>query len=187
MHRELRARIQTMRARLDDRMPVTEIRASSQLFVSPDPLCRRLVSLAEVVDSDHVLEPSAGTGAILRAVREGAPRAQCDAVELNADLVCHLRDHFPGVSVWLGDFLEYRPEKHYSKIIMNPPFNHAQDIRHIQRAVTLLAPGGVVTAVCLNGPRQQSILKPLADVWEPLPRGTFTYTDVSTDLLRIAA
>jgi 16S rRNA A1518/A1519 N6-dimethyltransferase RsmA/KsgA/DIM1 with predicted DNA glycosylase/AP lyase activity len=83
-----------MRARLDDRMPVTEIRASSQLFVSPDPLCRRLVSLAEVVDSDHVLEPSAGTGAILRAVREGAPRAQCDAVELNADLVCHLRDHF---------------------------------------------------------------------------------------------
>jgi 16S rRNA A1518/A1519 N6-dimethyltransferase RsmA/KsgA/DIM1 with predicted DNA glycosylase/AP lyase activity len=80
--------------RLDDRMPVTEIRASSQLFVSPDPLCRRLVSLAEVVDSDHVLEPSAGTGAILRAVREGAPRAQCDAVELNADLVCHLRDHF---------------------------------------------------------------------------------------------
>ncbi|EAQ6899150.1 class I SAM-dependent methyltransferase, partial [Salmonella enterica] len=25
----------------------------------------------------------------------------------------------------------------------------------------------------------------LADVWEPLPRGTFTYTDVSTVLLRI--
>ncbi|HBK4598379.1 TPA: class I SAM-dependent methyltransferase, partial [Klebsiella michiganensis] len=83
-------------------------------------------------------------------------------------------------------FLEYRPENLYSKIVMNPPFHHAQDIRHIQRAVTLLAPGGVVTAVCLNGPRQQSILKPLSDVWEPLPRGTFTYTDVSTALLRIA-
>jgi 16S rRNA G1207 methylase RsmC len=107
-------------------------------------------------------------------------------VELNADLVRHLRENFPGVSVWQGDFLEYRPENHYSKIIMNPPFHHAQDIRHIQRAVTLLAPGGVVAAVCLNGPRQQSILKPLSDVWEPLPRGTFAYTDVSTVLLRIA-
>lgn len=186
MRSELRDRIRTMRARLDGRAPVTEIRASSQLFVSPDPVCRRLVSLAEVVDSDHILEPEAGTGAILRAVREAAPRAQCDAVELNADLVRHLRENFPGVSVWQGDFLEYRPENHYSKIIMNPPFHHAQDIRHIQRAVTLLAPGGVVAAVCLNGPRQQSILKPLSDVWEPLPRGTFAYTDVSTVLLRIA-
>lgn len=69
MRSELRDHIRTMRARLDGRAPVTEIRASSQLFVSPDPVCRRLVSLAEVVDSDHILEPEAGTGAILRAVR----------------------------------------------------------------------------------------------------------------------
>ncbi|WP_373420012.1 class I SAM-dependent methyltransferase [Raoultella planticola] len=137
------------------------------------------------MDSDQILEPEAGTGAILRAIREAAPLARCDSVELNADLVRHLRDNFPGVSVWQGDFLAYRPENRYSKIIMNPPFHHAQDIRHIQRAVTLLAPGGV-TVICLNGPRQQSILKPLSDVWEPLPRGTFTYTDVSTALLRIA-
>lgn len=186
MRSELRDRIRMMRARLDGRPPVTEIQVSTQLFVTPDPVCRRLVSLAGVVDSDHILEPESGTGAILRAIREAAPLARCDAVELNADLVRHLRDNFPGVSVWQGDFLEYRPENLYSKIVMNPPFHHAQDIRHIQRAVTLLAPGGVVTAVCLNGPRQQSILKPLSDVWEPLPRGTFTYTDVSTALLRIA-
>ncbi|EAO9488456.1 class I SAM-dependent methyltransferase, partial [Salmonella enterica] len=54
-----------------------------------------------------------------------------------------------------------------------------------QHALTLLEPGGILTAVCLNGPRQQKILRPLSDVWEPLPRGTFTYTDVSTVLLRI--
>ena len=186
MHSELRARIQTMRARLDGRTPVTEIRASSQLFVTPAPECRRLVELADVRETDRILEPSAGTGAILEAIRDAVPRAKCDAVELHAGLVRHLQARFPEVWTWCGDFLEYRPEKHYSKIIMNPPFHHAQDIRHIQRAVTLLAPGGVVTAVCLNGPRQQSILKPLSDVWEPLPRGTFAYTDVSTVLLRIA-
>ncbi|EBZ4937776.1 class I SAM-dependent methyltransferase [Salmonella enterica subsp. enterica serovar Java] len=185
MHSELRDRIQAMRARLDGRTPVAEIRASSQLFVTPDPVCHQIIDLAEITDSDRILEPEAGTGAILRAIREVAPLARCDAVELNAALAAHLRAAFPGVNVWCGDFLEYQPENLYSKILMNPPFQHVQDIRHIQHALTLLESGGILTAVCLNGPRQQKILKPLADVWEPLPRGTFTYTDVSTVLLRI--
>ncbi|EAA5258648.1 class I SAM-dependent methyltransferase [Salmonella enterica subsp. enterica] len=185
MHSELRDRIQAMRARLDGRAPVAEIRASAQLFVTPEPVCQQLSDLAELNDSDRILEPEAGTGAILRAIRAAAPRARCDAVELNAELACHLRAAFPGVNVWCGDFLDWQPESLYSKILMNPPFQHAQDIRHIQHALTLLESGGILTAVCLNGPRQQKILRPLSDVWEPLPRGTFTYTDVSTVLLRI--
>lgn len=185
MHSELRDRIQAMRARLDGRTPVAEIRASSQLFVSPDPVCRQMADLAELNDSDRILEPEAGTGAILRTIREVAPLARCDAVEINAALVAHLQAAFSGVNVRCGDFLEYQPENLYSKILMNPPFQHAQDIRHIQHALTLLETGGILTAVCLNGPRQQKILKPLSDVWEALPRGTFTYTDVSTVLLRI--
>lgn len=62
MHSELRNRIQAMRARLDGRTPVAEIRASSQLFVTPDPVCQRLADLSEVTDADLVLEPEAGTG-----------------------------------------------------------------------------------------------------------------------------
>ncbi|QMD64623.1 rRNA adenine N-6-methyltransferase family protein [Citrobacter sp. RHB35-C17] len=185
MHSELRDRIQAMRARLDGRTPVTEIRASSQLFVTPDPVCHQLVDLANITDSDRILEPEAGTGAILRAIREAAPLARCDAVELNAALAGHLRAAFPGVTVWCRDFLDWQPETRYSKILMNPPFSHAQDIRHIQHALTLLDSGGTLAAICLDGPRQQKILRPLSDVWEPLPRGTFTYTAVSTVLLRI--
>lgn len=185
MYSALRERIQVMRARLDGRTPVAEIRASSQLFVTPDPVCHQLIDLAEIMDDERILEPSAGTGAILRAVRKAAPLARCDAVELDAELAGHLRAVFPGVTVWCGDFLDYQPETRYSKILMNPPFQHAQDIRHIQHALTLLGSGGVLAAVCLNGPRQQRILKPLSDVWEPLPPGTFKYTDVSTAILRI--
>lgn len=185
MRSELRERIQAMRGRLDGRAPIAEIRASSQLFVSPDPVCRQLVDLAELTDSDLILEPEAGTGAILRAILEAAPLARCDAVELNAELARYLRASFPDVSIWCGDFLDYSPENRYSKILMNPPFHHTQDIRHIQKAITLLKPGGVVAAVCLNGPRQQKILKALSEVWETLPRGTSTYTDVSTVLIRI--
>lgn len=52
MHSELRDRIQAMQARLDGRTPVAEIRASSQLFVTPDPVCHQMVDLTEITDSD---------------------------------------------------------------------------------------------------------------------------------------
>ncbi|HBJ6260237.1 TPA: class I SAM-dependent methyltransferase, partial [Salmonella enterica subsp. enterica serovar Muenchen] len=55
MHSELKNRIQAMQARLDGRTPVAEIRASSQLFVTPDPVCRQMVDLAELNDSDRIL------------------------------------------------------------------------------------------------------------------------------------
>ena len=86
MHSQLRERIRLMRARLDNAAPVAEIRAESQLFVTPAPVCDRLVTLAEISNRDHILEPSAGTGAILRAIRDTAPEAMCDAVEINSGL-----------------------------------------------------------------------------------------------------
>ncbi|WP_300002425.1 class I SAM-dependent methyltransferase [uncultured Cedecea sp.] len=185
MNSTLKYRIQKMRSKLDDRSPVAEIHVSSQLFITPDPICDRMVALSEITDTDRILEPSAGTGAILRAIKRVSQVARCDAVELNGELFIHLKTHFPDVSLWNGDFLEYQPDVRYSKIMMNPPFNQSVDIKHIQRALTLLEPDGVLTAICANGPRQQKELKPLADVWEPLPSGTFTYTGVSTALLRI--
>ncbi|ENM1723444.1 class I SAM-dependent methyltransferase [Escherichia coli] len=127
MHSQLRERIRLMRARLDNAAPVAEIRAESQLFVTPAPVCDRLVTLAEISNRDHILEPSAGTGAILRAIRDTAPGAMCDAVEINSGLVRYLRDNFNGVRVQCGDFMEWQPVQYYSRVIMNPPFSHGQD------------------------------------------------------------
>lgn len=124
MHSQLRERIRLMRARLDNAAPVAEIRAESQLFVSPAPICDRLVTLAEISNRDHILEPSAGTGAILRAIRDTAPEAMCDAVEINSGLVRYLRENFNGVRVQCGDFMEWQSVQYYSRIIMNPPFSH---------------------------------------------------------------
>ena len=123
MHSQLRERIRLMRARLDNAAPVAEIRAESQLFVTPAPVCDRLVTLAEISNRDHILEPSAGTGAILRAIRDTAPGAMCDAVEINSGLVRYLRENFNGVRVQCGDFMEWQPVQYYSRVIMNPPFS----------------------------------------------------------------
>ncbi|ELP3961689.1 class I SAM-dependent methyltransferase, partial [Escherichia coli] len=51
----------------------------------------------------------------------------------------------------------------------------------------LLRPGGVLVAVCLNGPRQQEKLLPFSDVREVLPCGTFAYTRVPTMIIRLRA
>ncbi|EPX1659976.1 methyltransferase [Escherichia coli] len=187
MHSQLRERIRLLRARLDNAAPVAEIRAESQLFVTPAPVCDRLVMLAEISNRDHILEPSAGTGAILRAIRDTAPEAMCDAVESNSGLVRYLWENFNGVRVQCGDFMEWQPVQYYSRVIMNPPFSHGQDIRHILRAFSLLRPGGVLVAVCLNGPRQQEKLLPFSDVREELPRGTFAYTSAPTMIIRLRA
>ncbi len=65
--------------------------------MTPAPVCDRLVMLAEISNRDYILEPSAGTGAILRAIRDTAPGAMCDAVEINSGLVRYLRENFNGV------------------------------------------------------------------------------------------
>ena len=103
------------------------------------------------------------------------------------ELVRYLRENFNGVRVQCGDFMEWQPVQYYSRVIMNPPFSHGQDIRHILRAFSLLRPGGVLVAVCLNGPRQQEKLLPFSDVREELPRGTFAYTRVPTMIIRLRA
>ncbi|EAN3293164.1 hypothetical protein APP90_22110 [Salmonella enterica subsp. enterica serovar Sandiego] len=46
MHSQLKERIRLMRARLDNAAPVAEIRAESQLFVTPAPVCDRLMTQA---------------------------------------------------------------------------------------------------------------------------------------------
>lgn len=190
MQSALKQRIEMMRGKIERSTSVVEVPACSQLFVSSDEICGRLVDLANISNGDRILEPNAGTGAIVRAIRKVAPAAVCDAVEINAELCQHLRNEFEGLNVICSDFLEYWPhasEGNYSRIIMNPPFNQGADIKHILHARSLLIPGGVLTAVCLNGPRQNKSLKPLSDHWEPLPRGAFAFTDASTAIVRLGA
>ena len=183
----LKQRLEAMRRKIDCRAPVAEIHIESQLFVTPEPVARDMVTLADLSCAERILEPSAGTGAILRAIRERDPLAQIDAVEINDALYRSLVAEFHAVNVTRADFLEFRPETRYDKILMNPPFRNGVDVAHIRHAITLLKPGGILVAICANGPRQRKELEPLADLWEPLPRGTFAWTDVATAMISFSA
>jgi protein-L-isoaspartate O-methyltransferase len=162
--------------------------SAPQLFATPPEIAARMVELAEIDTGDRVLEPSAGTGRLIEAIRTAAPAAQIVPVEINRTLVDGLARKFSDQPVYTccGDFLEYNGELGtFDRVVMNPPFANGVDIKHIEKALDMLKPGGRLVALCANGPRQQAAFKERAEHWEALPAGSFkdAGTNVNVALL----
>lgn len=154
--------------------------AAPQLFPTPAPLAKQAVELAQIEAGHRVLEPSAGTGNILAAISA----ADVTAIEINADLCSRLTCK----TVINRDFLQCNGELGaFDRVVMNPPFENGQDIKHIRHALGMLKPGGRLVAICANGPRQRAQLMPIADEWIDLPPGSFAAsgTNVNAAMLVI--
>lgn len=124
-----------------------------QFYETPDEIANRMVKWAGNLNGKRVLEPSAGDGAIVRAIRRAAKPLCIDTAELN-DL--HNRKLVDaGVSmVAIGDFLRMHDQTFAHKfdaVIMNPPFTRSQDMYHVQHAYEFLRPGGVLLAIMSPG------------------------------------
>lgn len=119
-------------------------------FPTPPELVEQLIELADLYASDRVLEPSAGKGDILDAIKEYDQYRELHALEVNSTLreILSLKNY----TLVGDDFLEYNPEEKYNKIIMNPPFEGGQDIDHLIHAFSLLEPDGRVVAIINEGP-----------------------------------
>jgi len=182
--------------------------SAPQLFPTPADLATRMVDLAGLYDGARVLEPSAGTGRIVQALRATGKSMHVVAVEVNRHLSDMLHASYYGkptpvpqeVEVITADFLELSAGAGetgrigaFDLAIMNPPFENAADVKHITHALTMLKEGGRLVALCANGPRQNAILRPLVEsrggTWEELPADTFKSegTGVRTALLVVDA
>lgn len=151
---------------------------------------------AEMNDRCRILEPSAGTGNIVRAIQtanqtDRALSCELHAVEVNPSLVDALKSLL-GDDVRCADFLQCNGNLgKFDRILMNPPFENGSDIKHIKHALAFLNPGGRLVAICANGPRQREALLPLVEssggTWEDLPAGSFKEqgTNVNTALIVI--
>jgi phospholipid N-methyltransferase len=154
-----------------------KVAVAPQLFPTPPGLAVRMVELAGIEAGDRVLEPSAGTGNLARAIRNAVPDAHLDLIEIDPRLCSILQAS--GFEVSCSDFLAASmpicpdSEGGHDRVLMNPPFSKGQDVAHILHALKFLKPGGRLVALCANGPRQQAELRPLATTWEELPEGTF--------------
>lgn len=164
--------------------------AAPQLFPTPDALAAEMVALAGILPEHRVLEPSAGTGVLLRAIGDAPDKV---AVEINQSLFQGItRAHQSGLHAYHADFLDCTVDwlnGLFDRVVMNPPFIDGADIKHIKHAVAFLKPGGRLVALCADGPRQRDQLRPLATTWRSLPPGTFKEagTMVNVALLTIDA
>ena len=171
-----------------------QVVVAPQLFPTPPELADRMVALADIRPGQQVLEPSAGTGRIIDAIRRNAHGYTITAVELNCNMAHRLRTVDCVDDTRQADFLECNGDLGtFDRIVMNPPFANADDIKHIMHALKMLKPGGRLVAICANGPRQNDKLRPIVEarggIWEELPSDTFigAGTDVRTVLLMLDA
>tara|TARA_R110002020_G_scaffold41921_2_gene123202 strand:- start:4149 stop:5558 length:1410 start_codon:yes stop_codon:yes gene_type:complete len=115
-----------------------------QFYETPNYLAFRMAKLLPK-DVSYLLEPSAGEGALLKAAEDQGLRAfhfnWCEINEVRKK-TCERISRFG----FLGeDFLNVELTKSYDAVIMNPPFNKAED--HFFKAYEALKAGG--TMICL--------------------------------------
>ncbi len=111
-----------------------------QFFSTPPALAEWLVSLSDVKPEYAVLEPSAGTGAIIKAIHKTCPEVVVDAFELMPENRQTL-EKMINVSLVDEDFTQGVPRL-YDRIFANPPFAKNQDIRHTRMMYDALDPNG---------------------------------------------
>lgn len=117
-----------------------------QFFETPDAVADWLVMNAGGITSGAtVLEPSAGRGAIVRAILRTCPDAVVDCYELMPESRQFLSS-LERVNLRGHDFIK-EAEGTWSYIFANPPFSGNQDIDHVMHMYNHLAPGGVLAAI----------------------------------------
>lgn len=173
-----------------------------QFFETPKAVADLMLEdmrLASLV-TYSVLEPSAGHGALIRAMAAACvidgPDVVLTAVELDPKKEARLREMVGGDShvarrLVIGDFLSMTPDDAnslglFDRIIMNPPFTRGQDMAHVRHAFQFLKPGGSMVAILSPAFEYRSDnasklfrdwlhLRQSADyaAWGPLPDGSF--------------
>lgn len=134
---------------------------SSEFYPTPKALAGKMLAKVDWKRVKSILEPSAGKGDLVFAVQHMArarrydrfcpltgdvvdhPQRVFDVIEMDYNLRLMLRGL--GLRLVGDDFLQYRTEKRYDLIMMNPPFSAGAT--HLLHAIELMQNGGQI--VCL--------------------------------------
>lgn len=129
---------------------VREAQQALGWFPTPDALADLLVSMAGLERGDHVLEPSAGEGAIIRAIRRAYGGVKVTAVEIDVTRASKLQ-RIDDVRVVVGDFMLHAwVVDRYDAVIANFPFcksGRGDHLDHLAHAFEMIKVGGTLTAV----------------------------------------
>lgn len=117
-----------------------------QYFGTPDAVADRLVQLADVKPDHLILEPSAGQGAIVKAIHRQIGEVNVDCFELMSLNQIFLKK-IPHTTFLGEDFLASDCHDHYDRIVANPPFSKNQDIDHVYKMYDCLKVGGRIATI----------------------------------------
>ena len=117
-----------------------------QFFETPADVADWLVMLAGGIhEDDTVLEPSAGRGALIKAIHRACPSVMVECYELMPENREFL--HTLSNVILLDEDFTKDSVGSYTKIIANPPFSGNQDIDHIKLMYDRLEQGGTLAAI----------------------------------------
>ncbi|OXM56425.1 hypothetical protein CFP71_13435 [Amycolatopsis thailandensis] len=159
-------------------------------FATPAWLAEKIVTESDIPDLEagaEVLEPSAGDGALVRAILDANPGVRVTAIEPNPVRAAQLGDdpRLTVVTSTLEDFAETAPRQHYAAAVMNPPFALPGQptiwISHVLAVWNMLAAQAQLIAVVPSGftfrrdKNHESIRQLITTYggYEDLPEGAF--------------
>ncbi len=111
-----------------------------QFFPTPNDVAEYLVELAELKETDTVLEPSAGEWHIAEYIK--VPKLTTIELDFSKCEIL-VKKGFTPINC---DFLTFKWEW-WDKIIMNPPFSKSQDVKHILHAYNMLEKWWILVSV----------------------------------------
>ncbi|MGW0248354.1 methyltransferase [Nocardia goodfellowii] len=183
--------------------PNADNKIADAYFATPASLATRLVTGEHcgitTLDADtHILEPSAGDGAFVRAILQANPDVRVTAVEPVPERAAAIGTD-PRVTVVVSTFEQFASTapRHFAAVVMNPPFALPGQptvwIDHLHTAWSLLRDGGRLLAIAPAGYTFRSDRRHLAirelitrhGGHTELPSGAFTSagTQVNTVVL----
>lgn len=124
-----------------------------QFFGTPDALGDTCVEMLDLQEYDFLVEPSAGQGALIKAVHRAHPGHlvhYCELMPLNRKFL----EKIPDTQYLCDNFLKLGRSRligTVTKIIANPPFSDSQDCKHIRLMYDLLAPNGTLVSIAGKG------------------------------------
>lgn len=156
-------------------------------FYTPGFMSEQLMGFAQIMADDVVLEPSAGNGSLIENII--LHTTNIVAVELNENAFNDLSKKFPNIELHNEDFLKFKSDKRFDKVVMNPPFNGNAWVKHIKHAITMLKDDGEIFAIIPNNLRSDYFKKHVLSICESEILGqfddSFEGTKISTLMIKL--
>jgi len=135
---------------LDEKLVALRSSNIPGFFPTPDNIIDEMIAHAKLDNYMSVLEPSCGIGSIADKVRNEYPEIALVMVEQHYSLaeICELK----GYNVLNDDIFAINFNVRFDRILMNPPFENKQDIKHVLHCYnTFLEEGGILVSVMSAG------------------------------------